>query len=91
MRWGGLALAVGGSLGALITWQEVKGKSITRPDFEEARLKNDLSWAAVLLGSGSFTASYFLEPKLAPSQLGNSPRWSVAAGPGQVGVKVRFQ
>lgn len=90
LRWGGLTVAIVGSLAAAVTASAEKS-TMTRSEYESLRLQNDLSWAATLLGAGAFVSSYVLTPKLAPPNEASRPRWSVAAGPGDVRLNVSFQ
>ncbi len=90
LRWGGLAVGIVGALGVVVTFSDVKSH-MTPDNYASLRLKNDLSWIALGLGTSAFVTSYILAPKLAPSTVGGAPRWSVAAGPGDVRLKVSFQ
>jgi len=89
LRWGGLAVAVTGALGVLVTVAEHKDR-MTRSNYESVRLKNDLSWAGVALGSGALVSSFVLAPSLAPSKLQKAGGWSVLASPKDVRMKVSF-
>jgi S1-C subfamily serine protease len=90
VRWTGFVLGVTASLGVIATWSKAENEQ-NRHEWESLRLKNDLFWAGTLLGWGAFTTSYFLVPKLGPSQVGRAPRWSVAAGPADLKLNVSFQ
>jgi serine protease Do len=90
MRWLGLTVGIVGSLGVTFTGLQNTGE-MTRPEYESLRLKNDLFWAATGVGWGAFAASWFFVPKLGPSKVGGSSRWSVAASPRDVQLNVSFQ
>lgn len=63
MRWGGLAMAIGGTMLAFTSTQEVAGDgSMTRSEYEDVRFKNDMSWVAIGIGGGCFVASWLLVP-----------------------------
>jgi serine protease Do len=90
MRWVGLGVGGVGLLGAFVTAQQNRS-TMTRPEYESLRLKNDLWWAGAVVGFGVFGASYFLEPAIKPSTISRAPRWHVAAGPSNVELNVSFQ
>ena len=89
MRWGGCAVGAVGGLVALVTSTENKS-TMTHSEYRDLRLRNDLGWVALVLGSSAFVASYVLEPGLPPSELASARTWSIGAGPGNVRMSVTF-
>ncbi|MDH5676858.1 MAG: serine protease [Myxococcales bacterium] len=64
MRWGGVAVAAAGAIGAATTQIAFDPEKATRREYERLRLLNDISWIAVGLGGASFAVSYVLAPSL---------------------------
>lgn len=63
LRWGGLTIGAVGTIVALKAYSD-REEYMTRPDYEDARLRNDLGWAAAIVGGGAFVTSFFLTPRL---------------------------
>lgn len=89
LRWGGLTVGIVGSLAVMATG--IQKSNITRKEYEDQRLKNDLAWAATIVGWGAFTTSFIVAPKLAPASTAAQRRWSVAAGPTSVELGMSFE
>jgi serine protease Do len=90
MRWVGFATGLAGGFVVVLT-AAAKEDFMTYSEYRDLRFKNDVGWAMLLAGSGAFVTSYILAPGLEPSKLSQTPRWSLAAGPGDVRMKVSFQ
>ena len=69
LRWGGVAVAVGGAVGVIASVTSFDSEyGVTHDEYESARLSNDLSWAAVGLGGALFVTSFVLAPSLPAEQ-----------------------
>jgi serine protease Do len=90
MRFGGLVLGSVGALVGIYTGLQPTD-DIKRSDFEKRRLVNELGWGAAVVGFGAFIASYPLAPKLRSARIECPRSWSLAAGPAQVQLHVRFE
>lgn len=89
LRWGGISIATVGTIVALKAYAD-REDYMKRDDYQDARLRNDLGWAAAIVGTGAFVTSFFLVPKLEPQKQKGGGGVSVAAGPGNVAMKVSF-
>jgi len=89
MRWVGASLAATGVIVAVISSGETSDR-MTHAEYREARLKNDLGWVAMVLGTGAFVTSFVLQPKLEPARPQQAAGWSLLAGPGNIRMNVRF-
>ncbi|RYZ03068.1 MAG: serine protease [Myxococcales bacterium] len=89
LRWGGVALASAGSIVALKAYSD-REEYMKRSDYEDARLRNDLGWAAAIVGSSALVTSFFLVPALERPNQKSSRSVTLAAGPSNMQVKVSF-
>ncbi len=65
MRYGGLAVAGIGLLGAGVTFQKYNSDSrASRAEYLDARAINDLMWGIAFLGLGTSAASFFVGPSI---------------------------
>jgi hypothetical protein len=64
MRWGGLAVAIAGTLGVAYTYASYEPELSTRSEYESLTAWNTVSWVGATAGLASFSVSYFLVPKV---------------------------
>jgi hypothetical protein len=82
MKWGGVALAGAGVIGAIATSVQYNSSTTTLPQFESLRTWNTAAWTGAGVGAACFALSFVLEPiVLKKSALQVSPtgvRWQGA-------------
>lgn len=89
VRIGSLVLVGVGGVGVTYTYATADRSRPTHAEWESSRLKNDVSWAALLVGLGGLGATLVLDAKLPPARVA-SHRLSVKGGPSDVQVQVTF-
>lgn len=62
MRWGGFALAAGGTFMILYSTAKYDGDKMYLDDYRGIRTMNDLGWVAAVLGTTAFVLSFPLAP-----------------------------
>jgi S1-C subfamily serine protease len=87
LKWGGLAVAAGGTVGALFTYSQYDSSKTTQSSFESLRAWNAVGWSVAALGAGAFGVSFFLRAPAAPPK--SSPEDTATLGFGPAGVTVR--
>ncbi|HVJ16361.1 MAG TPA: S1C family serine protease [Polyangiaceae bacterium] len=64
MRWGGLAVAIAGTLGVAITYSSYDPDVSTRSEYDSLTAWNTVSWVGAGVGLASFSVSYLLVPEV---------------------------
>ena len=98
LRIGGYVVGGAGALYAAYIYSDhARDENVTRSEYEDSRLKNDIGWIVAGVGATAVITSYILAPSLpqpdeAPSSAKRrAPRVSVVPlGPLGLGVNVRY-
>ena len=90
MKWGGLGLAVAGTVSAIVTYTAFDRDKTIERDYQRLRLENDLSWATIGLGAASFGLSFALRPSLPPEKSAIKRQLTVDLEPNRVQVRLCF-
>lgn len=80
LKYGGLVIVGAGALGAMASWLRFDEDESTRAEFEDLRLKNDLSWAAMGLGAACTITGIILTPSVTLPDDKRAPRARVDMG-----------
>jgi hypothetical protein len=91
MKWAGLGVAVAGGIGIAATYLRYDKDDITRSEFEDQRLANDISWIVFGAGAGAFVTSFILVPHVPREEPAPAQELQVSFGlaPGGLWLGVR--
>jgi hypothetical protein len=77
MRWGGLAVAIAGTLGVAVTYWSYDPEISTRSEYDSLTAWNTVSWVGAAAGLASFSVSYLLVPKVDEKEVSSRNKDSV--------------
>jgi hypothetical protein len=91
MKYGGISLAIVGTVGVFYSWWIYDAERTSEADFQELLTINDVSWVLLAVGSVAYGSSYLYTPGLPDTASPAPGTTDVGMGAdGSVRFRVRF-